>query len=666
MGTRSLSGALITPSVRVTNTPTNIINPSLDVSSDLLVHMAYEVSGVIKYIVLDDIGQVIKPEVSVSTSTGSTSYGTLTANASNPIVKVTDNKVAFVCFKQKKSLTLTGVAIYANGSAFMPNFISVGENFTNFNFIADSFDNSLHFTFSQAGSVDYVLAKDNVPVMVENIQLTGASSVHAVKDRLGSLLHAFSLPAATTFTNAGAPQTVDHIGAIAVAGSFNPLVLNNNQLSFSSGVLITPVVGMKISLAGSANGNNLVKIITAVELQDIDAIGDTYVVTVDSAFTATESPATGVTAQLAIPDGNLTRIIKTVADSTEVRALRITELASDILLARISWPGPIILNYIPNSGAGVDSDLFGMYGDIDVDWGATSANTLTMSTGLRIVDLLTSSVYTVNSGSFPMAEGDALYVTLDGSNFTISPQVAQISALPWANPIQVLGFRKNGEFNPHLFSVAGMGQLDVGEQIVLGQDLSKTLRIRLGITGEAGYTAYSSTVVISSSDPYPVAISKLDGVIASLAAEVAEEEDFIVSNPLGQTTFTKTAILDWTPNNVDLDITVYVNGIKQKQDVTGGLTQDYRKTSVDTIEFSYTLPEFARVTIRNERTGVPPMGGGVDLTNITVDPQPITNAAFALGSVTKAWRSLYLKDTLSPQVYELKVIGGILQIVEVP
>ncbi len=666
LATRSLAGALITPSVRITNTASNITNPSIDVSSDLLVHMAYEELSGVKYIVLDDIGQVIEPEILISGATGSTSYGTLTTNASAPIVKVTDNKVAYVCFKQKKTVSLTGVAIYANGSAFMPNFISVPENFTNFSFHADSFDNCLHFCMSQAGSIDYVLVKDNVPVMVENIQLTGASSVHVVKDKFGSLLHAFSLPESGTYTNAGTPQAVEHIGAVAVAGSMNPLVLNNNQLSFASSISPTPMVGMRVSLAGSVAGNNLVKIITAVELQDIDAVGDTYVVTVDSAFTATESPALAVTCQFSVLNGNLTRIIKTVADSTEVRALRTTEIDSDILLARISWPGPIILNYIPSSGAGVDSDLFGMYGDIDVDWGATSANTLTMTSGLRIIDLLTSSVYTVNGGSFPMAEGDALYVTLDGSAFTISPAVAPITALPWATPIQVLGFRKNGEFNPHLFSVAGMGQLDVGEQIVLGQDLSKTLRIRLGITGEAGYAPYTSTVVIAPSDPYSTAISKLDGVIASLAAETAEEEDFIVTNPLGQTTFTKSVMSDWSANNTAFDITVYVNGIKQKQDVTGGLTQDYRKTAVDTIEFSYTVPKDARVTIRDERTGVPPMGGGVDLTNITVDPQPITNAAFALGSVSKAWRSLYLKDTLSAQVYELKVIGGVLQAVEVP
>lgn len=664
-GTRSLTGALITPSLKITNTLTDITNPFIDVSSDLLVHLVYQDSGIIKYRVLDDIGQAVVAEQTVSASSGSQSFGTLVNNARNPIVKVTDNKEIFIAFGQKKGVTDYGISIWKNGYAFMPNFISIGENISSFSMVADSFDNDLYFTVAQAGTLDYVLVKDLTPVAAVNIQLAGAQSTHIVKDNLGSLLHSWSDSSPGTYTNSGSAQAVSHIGPIAVAGAINPLVLSTNQIAFLATITPAPVVGMRMVVAGSLNGNSGTYYISAVELQSIDVSNDYYVVTTTADFIATESPAVGVTSQFATPDGSQSHFIKSVANTAETRALSTIVPTSDVLLARVSWPGPIILNYIPQTGIGVNSDLFGMYGDIDVDWGATSPNTLTMTSGLRVIDLVTSTIYTVAAGSFPLVDGDALYITMNGVNTNITPSVAQISSLPWSTPIQVLGFRKNGEFNPHLFSVAGMGQLDVGESIVLGQDLSKAIRVRLGITSETSMAPYTSAVVINPSDPYSTAISSLDAAVGLFGTQVAQEEDFLVGSG-GQAVFTTTAMDDFSANNIYLDITVYVNGRKMTQDTSGGLGKDFRKTAVDTIEFADTIPEFAVVTIRNERTGAPPIGGGVDLTNITVDPQPITNASNSLGTSTKAWKSVFVKDTLSAQVYELKVVGGVLQAVLVP
>lgn len=658
--TRSFTGASITPAVRITHTSTNVINPSIDVSSDLIVHMTYEDLNVIKYIVLDDIGQVVTTEVTVSANSGSQSFGTLINNASNAIVKITDNKEVFIAFLQRKSLSNYGVTIWKNGYAYMPNMVAAGENISAFNFVADDFDNDLYFSIAQAGSLNYVLVKDLVSVMVVNLQNSGATNSHLVKDRRGALLHTWSDILPGTYTNLGSPHTVSYIGPLAVAGLVSPLVLLTNQLSFPSSVV--PKTGMKMIITGSLNGNNGTYVAADVSLKSINSPNDTYVVTMTTSFAATEL---NVSAQFQEPDGAQVHLAKSVANKSETRALSTIVPTSDTLLTRISWPGPIFLNYIPAGGQlGANSDLFGMYGDIDVDWSASSASALTMTTGLQVIDLVTSTIYTVAAGTYPMAEGEALYITLDGTNTNITPQVAPVQSLPWANPIQVLGFRENGEFHPHLFSVAGMGQLDVGEQIVLGQDLSKSVRVRLGITGESTMASYTSNVVIQPSDPYSTAISKLDQAVGYFAAMQAQEEDFVVLAG-GQDTFTKTAVADWSANNTHLDIAVYVNGRKVKQDVTGGVLQDFKKTSVDTIKFNYSLPEYAVVTIRIERTGAPPIGGGVDLTNIAVNPQPITTASNSLGSDVKAWKSLFLKDTLSADVYELKIIGGVLQAVKV-
>ena len=663
--TRDFSGGIITPSLRINNTLTNIINPSIDVSSDLCVHMVYEEAGVIKYIVLDDIGGVVTVEQIVSANVGSTSFGTRVNNATRPTVKVSENKEIFILFRQKKNLTDYGLSIWHNGSAFMPNIITSGESFNTYSVNLDSFNNDLQLSLGQAGSLHLAIVRDNISSLVEVIETAGVNDCHVVKDKFGALFHTWASAIPGTYTNLGAPETPENIGAIAIPGSLNTLMLTDHQISFPAGISTVPAPGMMMVLSGSGAGNNAIYLIMGITLESIDSLNDTYVVTVQTPFANFESPATGVSTQFQTPDGSIGKFAKSVAEKDEIRALTTDTMPSDILLARISWPGPIILNYIPQSGIGVNSDLFGMYGDIDVDWGFTAPNSLTMTNGLGIVDLLTATVYTASGGTFFMNEGDALYVKLDGVNTNITPIVAPITSLPWALPIQVLGFRKNGEFHPHLFSVAGMHQLDIGEQIELGEDLSKTVRIRLGITNDVTMAPYTSTVIIAPSDPYQTAISKLDGALAAFSMDTPQEEDFLVG-PGGQSVFVKTAMDDWSPLNTELDIAVYVNGIKQKQDVTGGLTKDYRKNDEEEIEFATPIPELSVVTIRKERAGAPPIGGGTDLTNIAVDPQPVANASNSIGTVSKAWRSVFLKDTLSSQVYELKVVGGTLQAVLVP
>lgn len=663
--TRDLAGNLVTPSVRITNTLSNVVNPYMDISSDLCAHLTYEDTGVIKYIVLDDIGNTVKNEQIVSASVGSTSFGTRVNNALKPAVKVTDNKEVLIFFMQKKNATDYGLSIWHDGTAFMPNLILSSDNFVNYSAYVDSFNNDIHIAVSQAGTYNYILMNKFVPVMNVPLLNVGVNDCFVTKDKLGSLLHSWSEKSTGLYTNFGTAQVPGDIGPVAIAGSLNNVILTDHEILFPSSVSVVPVIGMMMIISGSSNGNNANYLITDVQVQSKDAVNDTFVVTVSSPFANFESPAVNVLAQFQTPNGTTASFIKSVAEKDEIRALTTSEMPSDIILARISWPGPVILNYIPQSGVGVNSDLFGMYGDIDVDWSATTANALTMTNGLGIIDLLTATVYSVAGGSYVLAEGEALYVTLNGVNTNITPQVSSITSLPWATPIQVLGFRKNGEFHPHLFAVAGMGQLDIGEEIILGQDLSKAIRIRLGITSESTMAAYTSTTIIAPSDPYPTAISKIDAALAAFSLVQPEEEDFVVPAG-GQSIFVKTVMEDWSPQNVHFDIVVSINGIKQKQDSTGGLTKSYRKVDEKTLEFSEALPEYAVVTIRKERTGAPPIGGGTDLTNIAVDMQPITNGSQSVGTLSKAFKSVFLKDTLSAQVYEIKVVSGVLQAVVVP
>jgi hypothetical protein len=302
-----------------------------------------------------------------------------------------------------------------------------------------------------------------------------------------------------------------------------------------------------------------------------------------------------------------------------------------------------------------------MYGNIDVDWSASAANTLTMTAGSVVVDLVTYFKYVVGGGGFPMSNGDALYIILDGVTSNVTPQVTPIVSLPWGLPIQVLGFVENGEFVPHLFSVAGMGELSVGEEVVLGQDLSKVIRYRLGITGESAYEAYTSFGVILPTDNYPKAISKLDASIFSVLNKWALEEEFIAD---GITTDFTTTLFEFNDNNIIPDIQVFVNDRRAKIDPLGGTAKDYHKISSDTIRTHTVFPAGTEILIRQERTGgaIPGVGGANDLTNIYVNPQPITNGAHSMGTTSKAWNGYFIKDKITSQVYEIIVSNGVFSV----
>ncbi|NDC22664.1 MAG: hypothetical protein EBZ49_00815 [Proteobacteria bacterium] len=664
--TRSLTGAQITPDVRLTNNSSNLINPSICINDDLMLYVAYEdnTAGQIYYTVLNDVGEELEAPQSISGSTSSESFGTLSHQASKPTIQVADNRELFVMFLQKKSANLTGVSIYHEGAAYQVNLLSQSENILNYAARVDSLMNDIHISYVQASRVDYAIVEAGAKVQNWQLSTSGGFSIALAKDTCGANVHVWSSPLAGTYSPIGALQTIRHIGPVAIAGVLNPLVLGANEFSLLvAGLTYTPVVGDQVTIAGSTKGNNGAKVVTRVTLKSILTPNDTYVVQVDSSFAAVESPCVAVVGQFAQPNGNSTSFVKSVANTNEARALRTEELSTDIILSRLSVPGPIILNYIPITGFGTNSDLFGMYGNINVDWSATMANALTMSAGLSIVDLTKNLIYTVTGGTFPMNEGDAIYVVLNGVNTTISPQVCPIQNLPYDQPIQVLGFVKLTEFNPHLFSVAGMGNLDVGEAIVLGQDLTTVLRARLGITGESTYQPYTSTTQISAGDNYPSAISKLDQALYTIMTDLPKEEYVLVTDPGGQTVF-QAPTITWNSSNLIQDVEVYVNGLRQTLDTAGGNNEDFYKISDTQIQFSKVIPKNARVTFRTERTGGGVSGiNAIDLTNITVNPQPLLNGTFGVGSSSKGWNSLYLTDVITGTIYKLIMSNGVLQVV---
>lgn len=657
--TRTLGGALVKDAQRVTTTILPTINQDMYITSDLLVHLTYESNGDIFFKKLDDNFADITSTIQISTSVGSSSFGILNGNSKKPQVRVSDNMEVFVSFLIRKDATKYAIAVWSESSnkSFCFNLLNNSEDISMYSFGVGDIYNDFYFSYLDSfADLRFAIIKDFLPVINEQLLTTNAISICSRKDRYGSMFHCWTNTPPGTYSNTGGSMSIEGIGTLGIAGSISSVTVSDTQFYMSYNTVVKK--GMNVIFSGSLNGNDGNYVVTNVSPVSINAVNDFIIVTVGTAFAAPEAAAIYINTQFQSPDGNAVSFCKSVAEKNDVRALSVDVLPSDILLARISWPGPVILNYIPTTGIGVNSDLFGMYGDIDVDWGATNTSTLTMTNGLKIIDLVKNTIYNVSGGSFFMNEGEALYVKMDGVNTSITPMVSPIEALPWALPIQVLGFVKNNEFNPHLFSVAGMGQLDVGEEIILGQDLDKKIRIRLGISSESSMVPYSSATVISSSDSYPNAISKLDQAFAVMMSEQADEFMYTTVN---NTTTDITTDMDFDPSNTFLDITVYRNGTKMQQ----GVTEDYVKLDNQTIQFNYPLPINSKIVIRDERTGVPPVGGGTDLTNIAVDAQPVSNGFVSVGSAAKGFKDIYLKDKLSGQVYRLEISSGTFQIVPV-
>lgn len=667
---RRTDGALVKSPVKISTMVGSASNPDIAISSDLYPNVCFESSGNIYHVVLNDSSLIDSHKVVSNGTTHGASV--LSGGASKPQISITDNKVVFISFLQNTILGSTpNVAIYDSktSTSYMPDVLTGGQYVESFSMYADSFDNDVHIATCVKfldGNFSHYFLCNNKEVLYKNKEYlnnaTKNESVFITKDICGSLIHLASKSDNSGLQSKGAATTLEYAGPIAISGTLNPMVLLSNQISVPVSYPVVPVAGDKVVISGSGAGNNGTFAILSVQFFSRDTVNDTRILTLD---TTTSSESGVASIQFFSPVNTDILLYKTTCELNETRALRMQVMESDTLLSRISYPGPIILNYIPEGWGGANSDLYGMYGSIDVDWSASTAGSFTMSTGLKIIDLVNVITYTVAPGVFPMEEGDAIFVNLDGTNAAVTPQVIKITSLPWNLPIQVLGFVKDGNFNPHLFSVAGMGELDIGEQIVLGQDLSKTIRIRLGILGETSMQSYPSANVISASDNYATAIGKLDEAVSQFGLDVPEEEVFETS--AAQDEFTISAIEHWNASNSFKEITVTINGQKWTQDATGikvGLF--FHKLSSTTIKTHTMVPAESVVVIRKERTGAAPVGDGVDLTNVSVDIQPDTNNVRSLGSTAKGYKAVYFSDLATGNVYKASVNNGNFQLELVP
>ena len=412
---RNTDGTVATTQVKLSVTGSDLQNPSLCVTKDYVVVVAWSniTTGHVEYQRFDKYGAKLDLTPAVISSATTYGAGTLSGGAKNPRVVTTDNETLFIAFQQDKGGGKYGIAIWSAGSAYMGDLFSSTESFLSFDLFVDSIFNEPALILGRSTSTDLVKLVDKAAALVVNLSGTSGSFVSLVKDRLGSFLC---------------------------------LRANSSGAWFSK----TP-------------------------------------------------------------------------SEVFYRAPVLDELPTDVLISRLFQPQGTILGWVLGRRPGSFYDFLVAHGsNVILDWEATLPGTFILGPGLKILDMYEGINYTVDvgpvdgdgrpttsAGLLSMAEGDALYVMLDGST-TVPANVAPLAQVPWYRKAVIIGTILEGQFNPGILGVAGMVQMDSGETVIFGQDLPQTIRARLGIISETAFQAYTSHIGLDLSDTYPQALSKID------------------------------------------------------------------------------------------------------------------------------------------------------------
>ena len=196
------------------------------------------------------------------------------------------------------------------------------------------------------------------------------------------------------------------------------------------------------------------------------------------------------------------------------------------------------------------------------------------------------------------------------------------------------------------------------------------------VSGSVTSSSSSLTTLINSvSGASSIRDDLQDGVVRSVSGNIQNQINAITSDHAreerfeavsGQTLFTLSTIV-FDPSASIRGIVVYKNVGRVFMSSTGSLSDgDYVKVGTNQINWLYPLQDGDRVVVREERTGGGGGGGGAtDLENIIVDPSPDSNGGHALGTSSRSWSGVYLKDTMTSNVWLLQVVSGSFQTTQV-
>lgn len=170
-------------------------------------------------------------------------------------------------------------------------------------------------------------------------------------------------------------------------------------------------------------------------------------------------------------------------------------------------------------------------------------------------------------------------------------------------------------------------------------------------------------------DTAEVDINDLQSDVAAIAGNNPKQGRLVVTGGPITTVDLSTFASPFTVDaaHTVLDVELWVNGARWVQCTVGDFsTGGFRKNSTSILETSVPIPDNAEVIVWKQGTSSGGGGGGSDLTAITTDPRPSVSAGQALGTLAKPWSGLYVKDTVTAQVYLIQVVNGSFEALEVP
>lgn len=172
----------------------NLINPDICVSSDFVLHVAWEnaTTAAVYYQSFTTLLTAKITAVQVSLAVPYSEGGILTGGASSPRVIVADNLVPFVAFAQKHAGSNYGISVWSPEASYQTMLFNSSENFLYYDFLVEDIFNAPALIVSRTNSVDVVKLQNGAVDFSINLSVNTCNGVAFVKDRLGALVVAWA------------------------------------------------------------------------------------------------------------------------------------------------------------------------------------------------------------------------------------------------------------------------------------------------------------------------------------------------------------------------------------------------------------------------------------------------------------------------------------------
>lgn len=629
-------------------------------TEDDIVYVAYQSNNKVylKKFDLDSGNSFSPPNVFVNYGdiTDNTAYHPsltpFSGSASNPKVRIADNKEVYVFFSQVYSGVSKGLVVYNSKyksefgfKSLFPAAYPATSNSQDFDVFVSK-TNYAH-VFENTGSVGssslhhnkidlYDLSKEFSLSLYSDNEFAGLS---VIKTKLGAVLGAYvENTSAPTFVTNGTAKLISAFGP----GTYNGQAMTSQQFLINKATadslprLIADGDQVVVGNSPVDPNNGLTGVISSIAVVTILG-NDFYLCTTSQTFTYSTA---GISSLFQYPSsGEVVKVVKSIAALQKTDILSTKEVPTDVWLARVNLVSDAAPPTSTTQRLFNKPDFFGfnphtrnLYELINLDvtgggvlnWN-TTPNVFTWGSDIKIYSHGRKNYHLIYAGSITIPEGSLVYVLLPDLPDPSVPLTLSVIDSELYTPDRsgvrnlVLMFRKNNI----LHSKYGPFSLDPGESSSggFGQTVPQNLLTFIGSTGEADSSPnYLNENYVTDGDSLVNAISVLDAQLAYISSLKPQEEKIVVLSP----TYTVTAgSLIWDSSNTEFDIVVTKNGQRLSLETSAvvlnpATTEDYRKTSTTQLTFARQLLAGDKIIIRRENSGSNLGNNTAKLNNVVV------------------------------------------------